>query len=333
MTANVNAMVRAGVEAYRAGNKIEARTLLERAIELDEQNEQAWLWLSAVVDNSDEQIICLQNVLIINPANDRARQGLRSLGVDPDATAPPPEEDFSSAPAFAAGTYDDYSVPSSSVSVQNADNDLSPDDYDNWVDNLNIGSGDDDASVAADPFGGDDADIFGDVDFSGGDDLFGDAFAGDYPADTTADYYDEPAAAEADPFGGDDVFTDDYATVFNSDDAEADALLDDDLLDDDLLLNDSASSYDDDLLGDDDDLLDDDYGYDSGFVEPVGAENDLRAIFAEYAAKIPQDIQPTRLPGTDEPVPGSARAITTVLAVMNLGALGFIAFAALQMMQ
>src|SRR5688572_6058618 len=103
MPANVDAMVRAGAEAYKAGKKAEARTLLERAIELDGYNESAWLWLSAVVDSKEEQQTCLENVLTINPANERARQGLKSLGINPDSVAKPAA---SSAPAFEAGTFD-----------------------------------------------------------------------------------------------------------------------------------------------------------------------------------------------------------------------------------
>jgi hypothetical protein len=103
MPANVDAMVRAGVEAYRAGKKAEARTLLERALELDGYNETAWLWLSAVVETPEEQQTCLENVLTINPNNDRAKQGLKSLGINPDSVAKPAA---SAAPAFEMGTFD-----------------------------------------------------------------------------------------------------------------------------------------------------------------------------------------------------------------------------------
>ena len=85
MSTNSNAMVRAGVDAYKAGNKAEARTMLERAIDLDGYNETAWLWLSAVVETPEEQQTCLENVLVINPDNQRARQGLKSMGVDPES--------------------------------------------------------------------------------------------------------------------------------------------------------------------------------------------------------------------------------------------------------
>ncbi|MCA9911742.1 MAG: hypothetical protein KC496_00270, partial [Anaerolineae bacterium] len=133
MTANVDAMIRAGVEAYKKGNKPEARALLERAIEIDDRNEMAWLWLSAVVSTQEDQRVCLENVLVINPDNDRARQGLRSLGVDPDTVAPAASE---SAPAFV----DDYQVPSSSASMDYTGEEPSDEDYDSWVDNLGIGS-------------------------------------------------------------------------------------------------------------------------------------------------------------------------------------------------
>jgi hypothetical protein len=103
MPANVDAMVRAGVEAYRAGKKAEARTLLERALELDGYNETGWLWLSAVVETPEEQQTCLENVLTINPGNERAKQGLKSLGINPDSVA---KSAASPAPAFEAGTFD-----------------------------------------------------------------------------------------------------------------------------------------------------------------------------------------------------------------------------------
>lgn len=49
------------------------------ALKQDERNETAWLWLSGAVDNDEERAICLENVLTINPANERARRGLEEL--------------------------------------------------------------------------------------------------------------------------------------------------------------------------------------------------------------------------------------------------------------
>jgi Tfp pilus assembly protein PilF len=45
MAPNIDAMIQQGVKAYRAGNKQEAKAFLIKAVELDQYNEQAWLWL------------------------------------------------------------------------------------------------------------------------------------------------------------------------------------------------------------------------------------------------------------------------------------------------
>jgi Tol biopolymer transport system component len=48
-------------------------------LERDDSNEQAWLWFASVVDTVRERRICLENVLEINPNNQRARQALEKL--------------------------------------------------------------------------------------------------------------------------------------------------------------------------------------------------------------------------------------------------------------
>src|SRR5689334_10098913 len=92
--ANVDGIVQEGIAAIKAGRKEEARQLLNKAVDLDERSEQAWLWLSACVETVDEQQICLENVLSINPANQKARKGLEALtkqiGQKPAAAPPPP---------------------------------------------------------------------------------------------------------------------------------------------------------------------------------------------------------------------------------------------------
>jgi hypothetical protein len=74
--------------AIRAGDKNAGRAGLLKVVRLDEQHEGAWLWLSAVSEDRNEQVICLENVLTINPHNEQARQGLDRLGW----TVPPPGE-------------------------------------------------------------------------------------------------------------------------------------------------------------------------------------------------------------------------------------------------
>ncbi|NDJ54092.1 MAG: hypothetical protein GYB68_13545, partial [Chloroflexi bacterium] len=93
-----------GKAAVKAGDKDAARSVLLQVIELDEHHENAWLWLSAVVDGED-RIIALENVLAINPHNDRARTGLRKLGIEPPAPpdlAEEPDFDFFSETATEA---------------------------------------------------------------------------------------------------------------------------------------------------------------------------------------------------------------------------------------
>jgi len=72
-------LLAAGVDAVEDQRLEDARELLYQVIDLDERNEKAWLWLSGVVDGTDERIICLENVLAINPSHELARQGLRHL--------------------------------------------------------------------------------------------------------------------------------------------------------------------------------------------------------------------------------------------------------------
>jgi hypothetical protein len=68
-----------GVAAAQAGQRQRAYNLLLDAIELDRRNELAWLWLSTVTDSPEDQRICLENVLTINPANEQARHWLARL--------------------------------------------------------------------------------------------------------------------------------------------------------------------------------------------------------------------------------------------------------------
>jgi hypothetical protein len=83
---DVSALVQEGIAAAKSGQRAQARDLLMRAVGLDDHNEQAWLWLSGVTEEIEDQIICLENVLVINPASAAAGRGLRQLR----AKLPPP---------------------------------------------------------------------------------------------------------------------------------------------------------------------------------------------------------------------------------------------------
>ncbi|MBN1979641.1 MAG: tetratricopeptide repeat protein [Anaerolineae bacterium] len=86
-TPQVTELLKRGIAAAKAGRKEEARQALLQVIELDERNEQAWLWLSGVIDSVEDRRVCLDNVLAINPDNPYAQQGLRHL--DRQAAAVP----------------------------------------------------------------------------------------------------------------------------------------------------------------------------------------------------------------------------------------------------
>jgi len=334
--ANVDGMVREGISAYRAGRKDEARALLLRAVEIDQYNEQAWLWLSAVVESVDEQRTCLENVLTINPGNDRAKQGLQMLNqkASPSVSSasaasladdvlastsftPPP------APASAANLFsvdaDEDELPSSiewnaapppppapptatsSASSNYQVDEPSPAEYDDWVSNLNLGSGaagdtfknstlDAAAQFMATPFEDEDDDLFsGGVQVGGDDDLFS---SGPFSATDSA----LPIANTPPP-----TYTPPPLTPAPKSSPAArksnDALLDE--------INDS------DMLG-------------SAFSSDFDRDDMGKLDASEFFQYIPKDIQPTRLPGTRERYP--ALVILGLLGVLllNVGAVAFL---------
>ncbi len=68
-----------GIEAAKGGDKVTARALLYNVVDLDPKNETAWVWLSYVVETVEDRKICLENVLVINPASDYALRGLDEI--------------------------------------------------------------------------------------------------------------------------------------------------------------------------------------------------------------------------------------------------------------
>src|SRR5512145_1640430 len=67
------------IQAIRMGNREEGRRMLEEILEVDENNEQVWLWLTSVVEQDEDREVCLENVLALNPNNIVARKGLEAL--------------------------------------------------------------------------------------------------------------------------------------------------------------------------------------------------------------------------------------------------------------
>lgn len=111
MPDDIDRLYREGVAAIRFGDKAAGKEKLMKVVEADQLHEQAWLWLSACVDAREEQILCLQNALTLNPQNETARRGLEKLGVafTEDETAPETPPSPSKSPARPA--------PSSAISA------------------------------------------------------------------------------------------------------------------------------------------------------------------------------------------------------------------------
>lgn len=95
-----SALLQAGIAAAKSGRNEEAREIFLRVIELDDHNEHAWLWMSAVVDSIQDRIVCLENVLTINPESRAAHRGLDQLQsqippkaqIEPDPAPLTPDE-------------------------------------------------------------------------------------------------------------------------------------------------------------------------------------------------------------------------------------------------
>ena len=79
MNDDIARMLYEGALAVQEGRHADAQGLLLQVIERDEQNEQAWLWLSGAMDDPADQQVALENVLALNPSNSAARRGLDHL--------------------------------------------------------------------------------------------------------------------------------------------------------------------------------------------------------------------------------------------------------------
>lgn len=71
--------LRQAIDAARAGRKQAALDLLLKIVDEQPQNEVAWIWLSGLVDSLEDRIIACENVLTINPRNEKVRAYLHQL--------------------------------------------------------------------------------------------------------------------------------------------------------------------------------------------------------------------------------------------------------------
>ena len=71
-SALVKPLLQRGIKAAQDGNRSEAKQVLLRVTEIEPRNENAWMWLASISEYPEELLGYLNNVLSVNPANDRA---------------------------------------------------------------------------------------------------------------------------------------------------------------------------------------------------------------------------------------------------------------------
>lgn len=77
-TSQTQSLLRDGIAAAQAGNKVRARFIIRQVVGLEPENEVAWLWLANVTADPTEALSCLRTVLRLNPDNRHAKTGLTS---------------------------------------------------------------------------------------------------------------------------------------------------------------------------------------------------------------------------------------------------------------
>lgn len=247
-----------GKRALRNGNKPEAQSFFMKVTEQDEGNAEAWLWLSSAVGTRDEQIICLENVLVLSPENTQAQHRLNQLRQSTSFEA----VSFDEAPASGSS-----SVPS--------------DDYDAFANA-----------------------IFNDAPF-GADDSFDAASPPTTTSMTQADMRSslldpDPEPAPSSPPPAEPDYNDELNALLEVDPEPASMSASDDLMGG---VEDNYYSDLGDLDGEADNYADDDFEQE----DPL--------------AYLPDDIQPTRIPGTNEKLNTALVAGIGVVGVLNLVAL------------
>lgn len=335
MASNVAGLIREGVAAFKAGRKEEAQKLLAKATQLDERNEEAWLWLSAVVDSVDNQRICLENVLAINPGNPRAQQGLEAINkqfqqqapksqesspfdmsmpapatVDPDSPPPspsPPADPQPSAPAF-LGSGKDVNVPSET-------------ELDNWVDGLNLGGNAGEPKTSSDPFGFSSGPFGQKTDSSPFADAFGVQSTPSPPASPPPAFDDMTSPGqEPSDFGesDSDTFPDlrAQAEAFAQEDTSQESFYETELAYDTESSSGAFDTHQDDETG----YYDENAEFSSA--SPFGAFDEQEVDYEQaddllaYFGYLPDDIKATHLPGVG---PARPRGLTFGLTFVSLG--------------
>ena len=76
---DVGELLEEAMARVNAGELSQGRALLEKTLEQDPQNDQAWVWLSGCVEDPRQRRICLEQALNVNPDNPAALDGMKVL--------------------------------------------------------------------------------------------------------------------------------------------------------------------------------------------------------------------------------------------------------------
>jgi tetratricopeptide (TPR) repeat protein len=77
MDDRVARLIEQGQAAAQRGNSELARNYLQAAVDLEPNNATAWLWFAGVLEDLEDQKYALEQVLTLDPDNERAEGGLR----------------------------------------------------------------------------------------------------------------------------------------------------------------------------------------------------------------------------------------------------------------
>lgn len=97
----VIALINGSREALRTGDRTKAYRLLQEAAKIAPEDETIWWALIDLVETESDRVVCLENILTINPTNLEAKRLLRLAHMDVslvELTPPMPAQNFSEVP-------------------------------------------------------------------------------------------------------------------------------------------------------------------------------------------------------------------------------------------
>jgi hypothetical protein len=86
----LKAKLQEAITLAQAGQRTEARRLLNEVVEADPTQELAWMWLASVSTDREERIQFLERALTLNPDNATTQQAYTQLTGQPFEPPPPP---------------------------------------------------------------------------------------------------------------------------------------------------------------------------------------------------------------------------------------------------